>query len=205
MPVVRSNPFWMQVQVLSRMRAGGKVSAALVALGATAEEVSAARDWADEQGLWTLGHPMSTYSRLLGAPQKVQTHPEDADEYHQLEWGYRFPAWPDYLLSVFGSTDGVAAGLQFVAVEPRRVPLPERRTGAASNDLPSLAYAAGNLPGWSFLEQEILQVLPGPTLIESWYPQSDYECHLPRQAGTLPSRWVAGLDFGLFQYLVPLP
>jgi hypothetical protein len=84
-------------------------------------------------------------------------------EFQQEQWLFALPLWPRYMLTVLGSLGGVTGGLRFAS--------------AVTNDLAGLTHAADELPGWSFLEQDVQRVLPGAVLIDSWYPQSDYECH----------------------------
>ncbi len=179
----------MQVYLVSQMRASALVARGLGVLGAARGDIEAARIWAKKEGLETIGHPMATYVRLLGKPQRRRTHPS-SEEYQQEEWAYSLPLWPDLLLTVLGRADGVTGGLRFAATDDRRSP--------------GQAISVDQLPGWSFLEHEITQVLPTARVIESWYPQSDYECRLPPQPTADPIHLAARFDFGLFQDLVPM-
>lgn len=173
---------------MSQMRARGEVENVLARLGVERDTVEEAVRQARNYGLERPGHPMETYTHLIGPP--TASDRDDADDpYRQVVYRYHLPLWPSFHFSVFGNHAGQTGGVSFTAVPNVAMQI----TGLTT------------LRAWEVVEDQIRPILTNARLVDEWYPQRDYEVQLTSSGAYDLPRCILRFDFQLLQEVVPLP
>ena len=175
----------LQLYLLAKMRARSRIDEALLSLGAHRNMLETAVTQAQAYDLEQPGHPMETYTRLIGAPA-ASRRIDTADPYRQVVYNYRLPLWPTLFFSVYGNREGQTGGVSFIAMSNTVAPITDPTA----------------LRPWEIVEDQIAP-LSNARVVEDWYPQRDYEMQF-RSSGTGdPTRYVLRFDFQLLQEVVP--
>jgi hypothetical protein len=166
-----------QLYVLGQMRYGAGIDRALSMLGASREDLAEARLQMVHGGFEEIGVPMNRYEGFLGPPDDRGEREEGQAE----RWmTYRLPSWPSVGLVVFGSKQGLTAGLRFE--RSRSEPLP-----------PMIDFDC--LRPWSTVWGDLAMSGWSLTTKEEWYPELDVEVEILSTS----QRALLQFDFGLLQ------
>jgi hypothetical protein len=168
-----------QLYLLGQMRHQEGVSQALAGMCASSADIETARRRMIREGFELAAVSMSAYERFLGRPDARGE--SEHSEHHEKSWiTYHFDAWPSLSVVVFGSRDGIAAGLRFER---------EKNVPAA----PMLDQ--GSLLPWRTVHSDVVSAGWAFVTREEWYPVLDVEVELPSGL----DRALLRFDFGLLQ------
>jgi hypothetical protein len=167
------------------MRYQEGVNQALLVLGATVDNIADARERVVHIGVERPGVKMRDYERVLGPPIE-RDELQDAGPYEQQRMSYRLDLWPTLDFVVFGSGEGVAAGVRFERARTTRMPAMIDRL---------------SLKPWLTVHSDIYWSGWTATPKEEWYPVLDVEVDVPSSL----DRVLLQFDFGLLQGVYSLP
>ena len=173
-----------QLYLIGRMRNAQKRAAAMAEFGWAASDADSADQWARDTGVDRIGTPFSAYTTALGEPVARIVVP-DGDPYNRVRLAYCFPAWSALQVVVFGSVDGVVAGVAF-----------DRRADSGTR-----LETRNDLEPWRVVRDDLETT--GARILdqETWYPLWDVTCEIPR----FGARYTCQFDFGLLQSVQAFP
>lgn len=180
---------FFQLYLLSCMRVEPAiVRTALSELGATAEELKAAKSDMQGRGFDMVGGPSAAFFKELLGPPVAETS-ADQDDLPEVFQGamvlhFKLPLWPDFEFIVYELPDGGTFGPSF-----------RRPSGTQTPSLSSFM----DLKTWKFVKEEIDLHFGPAESVDAWDNWEKIDYMIPKSPGERPEPCSVLFDFNLLQ------